>query len=293
MENGKSRFKKLPYGQSNFARLIEQNYAYVDKTRYIEFLENENNTYQFLLRPRRFGKSLFLSVLENYYDINKRDKFESLFGDLYIGKNKTAEQGIYAVLKFNFSGLDTENHDIFKKFFSKRVEDCATGFFEEYKHLFPNSERDIHYIRERQPGVDALSTVYAAARSAKVPVFIIVDEYDHFSNSLIAMGKSYKDEVSAGGLVRVFYESLKIGTESVVRRFFITGVSPMMLNDLTSGFNMTTDYSLFPKYNEMFGFTRKEVEWLMAETGVDKDLIKFDMETYYNGYMFSEYSALS
>ena len=282
-----TRPKKLPYGLSNFLSLIEQNYTYVDKTRYIELLENENNPYQFFLRPRRFGKSLFLSVLENYYNLNKKGNFESLFGGLYIGKNKTAEQGIYAVLKFNFSGLDTDSHDVFRKFFSKRVEDCVAGFLDEYKHIFPNSERDINYLRERQPGVDALSTAYAAARSAKVPVFIIIDEYDHFANSLIAMGKSYTDEVKAGGLVRVFYEGLKIGTESVVRRFFIAGVSPMMMNDLTSGFNMTTDYTLFPKYNEMFGFTKEEVEWIMTEAGIDRGLIKVDMEAYYNGYLFN------
>jgi hypothetical protein len=103
------------------------------------------------------------------------------------------------------------------------------------------------------------------------------------------MGKTYKDEVKAGGIVRTFYELLKAGTDSVVRRIFITGINPMMINDLTSGFNMATDYSLFPKYNEMFGFTSEEVEWLMRETGVDKNLIQVDMEAYYNGYMFSKY----
>jgi predicted nucleic acid-binding protein len=102
------------------------------------------------------------------------------------------------------------------------------------------------------------------------------------------MGKTYKDEVKAGGIVRTFYELLKAGTDSVVRRIFITGINPMMINDLTSGFNMATDYSLDAKYNEMFGFTEEEVDWLMQETGVDKNLVKVDMEAYYNGYMFNE-----
>jgi len=101
--------KKLPYGMSSFIELIESGYAYVDKTRFIELLENDANRSQLLLRPRRFGKSLFLSVLENYYDINRKDKFEALFGNLYIGKNPTKEQGTYAVMQFNFSGMDTEN----------------------------------------------------------------------------------------------------------------------------------------------------------------------------------------
>jgi hypothetical protein len=281
--------KKLPYGMSNFADMIESGYAYVDKTRYIELLENENNRYQFFIRPRRFGKSLFLSVLENYYDSSRKSKFTSIFGELYIGKHPTPEQGKYAVLKFNFSGLDTDSHEDFRKSFSIRVQESTKLFFGRYKDIFPNAEKEVQTIRENSPGINALDFVYTAAANANITVFAIIDEYDHFANNLIAMGKTYKDEVKAGGIVRSFYEQLKAGTDSVVKRIFITGISPMMLNDLTSGFNMATDYSLFPKYNEMFGFTREEVEWLMQETGVDKNLIKVDMEAYYNGYMFNEY----
>jgi len=278
--------KKLPYGQADFAAMIERNYAYVDKTLFVELLEDENNTYQFFLRPRRFGKSLFLSVLENYYDINKKGKFDTLFGNLYIGKKPTPEQGKYAVMRFDFSGLDTENHEVFKKSFSNKVQERVIDFLERYKNLFPNTER----VRESGLGISALDIAYTAARNSDVPIYVIIDEYDHFANKLTAMGKTYRDEVKAGGLVRAFYESLKSGTGSVIKRIFITGVSPMMMNDMTSGFNMATDYSLFPKYNEMFGFTREEVEWLMRETGVDENLIKVDMETYYNGYIFSKYS---
>ena len=132
--------KKLPYGQSNFADLIERNYAYVDKTRYVELLENENNTYQFFIRPRRFGKSLFLSVLENYYDLTRKNKFESIFGNLYIGKNPTPEQGKYAVMLFNFSGLDTDSHERFRESFSNRVQSATLAFLSRYKNHFPNVE---------------------------------------------------------------------------------------------------------------------------------------------------------
>jgi len=277
--------KKLPYGQSNFADLIERNYAYVDKTRYVELLENENNTYQFLIRPRRFGKSLFLSVLENYYDLSRKDKFETLFKELYIGKNPTPEQGKYAVIQFDFSGLNTDSHDEFKKSFSMRVQNVVIAFLNRYKAYFPNAEATVQNLNET--GIGAIDVAYNSAVDANIPIFAIIDEYDYFANNLIAMGKTYKDEVKAGGIVRSFYESLKAGTKSVVRRIFITGISPMMLNDLTSGFNMAIDLSLYPKYNEMFGFTKEEVEWLMKETGVDKNLIKVDMEAYYNGYMFN------
>jgi len=279
-------FKKLPYGQSNFADLIERNYAYVDKTRFIELLENENNTYQFFIRPRRFGKSLFLSALENYYDLNKKDKFESIFGNLYIGKHPTPEQGTYAVITFNFSGLNTANAEVFYASFLDRIEQCVFNFFEKYKNIFTNAADFQRLIVERKSGIGTLDFVYGAAVAADVKIFVIVDEYDHFANGLIAMGEMYKKEVGKSGIVRSFYEQLKVGTSSVVRRIFITGISPMMVNDLTSGFNMATDYSLFPKYNEMLGFTKEEVDRLMIETGVDKNLIKVDMEYYYNGYMF-------
>jgi hypothetical protein len=280
-------YKKLPYGQSNFADLIESGYAYVDKTRFIELLENENNRYQFFIRPRRFGKTLFLSALENYYGIGKSD---AIFKDLYIGKNPTPEKNMYAVLKFNFSGLDTDSHEKFKEFFSNRVQETVCLFLETYQNIFLTSTDLLLSLKNKNYGVGALDLVYRAANSAGLPIYVIIDEYDHFANNLIAMGKTYKDEVKAGGIVRTFYELLKAGTDSVVRRIFITGINPMMINDLTSGFNMSTDYSLFPKYNEMFGFTSEEVKWLMTETGVEANLIKVDMETYYNGYIFSEYT---
>jgi len=280
--------KKVPYGQSNFADMIESGYAYADKTRYIELLENENNRYQFFIRPRRFGKSLFLSILENYYDVNRKEKFESLFGEFYIGKNPTPEQGTYAILKFNFSGLNTDSHGEFKKSFLDRIQECVIAFLKSYVNIVPDVKKDIENITEKSFGLNALNVAYRTAADAGIPIFVIVDEYDHFANNLIALGKTYKDEVKAGGIVRSFYENLKAGTDSVVRRIFITGISPMMINDLTSGFNMATDYSLFPKYNEMFGLTKEEVEQIMQKMGVDKRLMKIDMEAYYNGYMFHE-----
>ena len=281
-------FKKLPYGNSNFADLIERNFVYVDKTRFVELLENENNGFQFFIRPRRFGKSLFLSTLEHYYDINAKDKFQTLFGDLYIGKNKTPEQGSYAILNFDFSGLDTDNHEAFRASFSSKVEQRVNMFFDKYKNIYPDFAKYSQMVDEQRPGIGALNFVYRATTDIGIKIFVIIDEYDHFANNLIAMGENYKKEVKSGGIVRSFYELLKEGTKSVVRRIFITGINPMMINDLTSGFNMATDYSLFPKYNEMLGFTKKEVEWTMQETGVDKSLIKIDMEYYYNGYMFNE-----
>jgi hypothetical protein len=281
-------FKKIPYGQSNFANIIKRNYAYVDKTRFIELLENENNTYQFFIRPRRFGKSLFLSILENYYDLNKKEGFEATFGNLYIGKHPTPEQGKYAVIKFDFSGLNTDSHESFVASFSNRVQETVSVFFSLYSDRFSNANAMVQKLDKEKYGTDSMNFIYGAAAKSNIPLFVIIDEYDHFANNIIAMGSAYKNETTKGGIVRAFYETLKTGTSTVVERIFITGISPMMLNDLTSGFNMSTDYSLLPKYNEMFGFTKEEVEYLMQETGVDENLINIDMEYYYNGYLFNE-----
>ncbi|MDR1676060.1 MAG: AAA family ATPase, partial [Tannerella sp.] len=135
--------------------------------------------------------------------------------------------------------------------------------------------------------------MFTTVKSIRRKLFVRVDEYDHFANDLIAMGKYmgeevYKTMVTANGLVRDFYETLKTGTSRVIDRIFITGISPVMLNDLTSGFNIADNLTLALQYNEMMGFTQEEVDALMIETGVDPDCINVDMELYYNGYLFNE-----
>ena len=285
-------FKRLPYGTSNFERLILENYAYVDKTRFVEILENEQNPYQFFIRPRKFGKSLFLSLLTNYYDIRRAEQFERLFGDLYIGKNPTPRKNSYAVIEFDFSGIDTSGEDEFKLTFSRRVQETVLSFISAYRSRFPEADTLIQRISEEKPGIGALYAVYGLTELVKTKLFVIIDEYDHFANDLIAMGSRMGDDVyrrmvRANGMVRDFYETLKIGTKSVLDRIFITGISLVMLDDLTSGFNNATNLSLQEQYNEMMGFTQEEVDALMKETGVDPARIDIDMSLYYNGYLFN------
>ena len=281
-------FKRLPSGESNFASLRMENYAYVDKTRYIEMLENEGNKRQFFIRPRKFGKSLFLSMLSNYYDMLGADRFQELFGDLYIGKNPTPLKNSYAVLEFNFSGLDTSDPESFKKSFSGKIQLLVQRFLNKYKSIFEQSDMLIGNIERNQSGIASLEVAYSAALAANVKIFVLIDEYDHFANDLIAMGVKdvYKKMIQANGIVRDFYETLKIGTSTVVDRIFITGISPVMFDDLTSGFNIAVNLTIEERYNNMMGFTREEVEWLMDETGVNRDFINVDMEWYYNGYLF-------
>ena len=283
-------FKRLPSGESNFASLRTEKYAYVDKTRYIEMLENESNKRQFFIRPRKFGKSLFFSMLSYYYDMLRADRFQELFGDLYIGKNPTPLKNSYAVMAFDFSGLDTSGKDEFKISFSQRVQETVLSFLAAYREILSESEDLRQRIMEEKQGIGALYAVYGILELSRIKLFVIIDEYDHFANDLIAMGVKdvYKKMVQANGVVRDFYETLKIGTKSVVDRIFITGISPVMIDDLTSGFNIAVNLTLEERYNNMMGFTHQEVDWLMNETGVNRDHINVDMEWYYNGYLFHE-----
>jgi hypothetical protein len=286
------KYKRLPYGNSDFKSIRMENYAYVDKTRYIELLEQENNKNQFFIRPRKFGKSLFFTTLSYYYDLNEAENFDRLFGDLYIGKHPTPERNSHAVMKFDFSGLDTSSEENFVASFSNKVQNTVRQFFRIYQDIFSETEYYLAQISEKNPGTETIDLAFDAADTDKVKLFFIIDEYDHFANDLIAMGNRlgkdfYKTVVAANGLVRDFYERIKTATKSsVVNRTFITGISPVMLDDLTSGYNIATILTLNPKYNEMMGFTQEEVEWLMKETGVDPKLINVDMERYYNGYLF-------
>jgi hypothetical protein len=291
MEPKKLPCGRIPYGISNFEDLITGGYAYVDKTRYIELLENEPNPYQIFIRPRKFGKSLLLTTLNAYYDVNNVDKFESLFGGLYIGSHPTPKRGQYAVLNFDFSGLDTHNEKNFINSFNESIQSALAQFLTIHRN-FPNAERILEEVLFKETGPNAVKKVFRFVIEADIGLFVIIDEYDHFANDLFAMGTKigndvYRKMVSANGVVRDFYEALKEGTKTVVKRIFITGISPVMINDLTSGFNIAINTTLFPHYNEMLGFTLDEVNTLAQDTGIAPQSIDIDIEKYYNGYLFS------
>jgi hypothetical protein len=215
-----------------------------------------------------------------------------LFGDLYIGKNPTPRKNSYAVMEFDFSGINTSNEEEFKMSFSRKVQETVLSFIAFYRELFPQADALIQKINEEKPGIAALDIVFGIAVEINVKLFFIIDEYDHFANDLIAMGTRMGDDiyrrmVRANGMVRDFYETLKIGTKSVLDRIFITGISPVMLDDLTSGFNIADNLTTKLRYNEMMGFTQEEVDALMTETGVKPAQIEIDMSAYYNGYLFN------
>ncbi|MDR2171642.1 MAG: AAA family ATPase, partial [Planctomycetaceae bacterium] len=180
--------KLLPYGNADFKRLRTQNCIYVDKTRFIELLESEsNNNSKIFIRPRRFGKSLFLSTLSYYYDINYKDEFDLLFGDLYIGQHPTQRRNSYAVMGFNFSGINTSSADDVKTSFFNNIRNTLCRFLGKYKNIFPdaidarNQINDLNY-----PALEALDWAFRIADEAGIKIFVIIDEYDHFANDLIA-----------------------------------------------------------------------------------------------------------
>ena len=277
--------KKLPYGISDYERIQENDYYYVDKTKYIEKLENLAEPYIIFLRPRKFGKTLFTSTLENYYDIKKVDKFDKLYKETYIGKNPTKLKNSYHILRFNFSGIDTTNQETTIKGFKNEVSSSIKVFVEKYGLDFY-----INYEDEAESILDNLIKAFSIQR-AEEKIYVIIDEYDHFANELLGFNTSqFKSLVSKNGKVRKWYEILKKGTESVVDRIFITGVAPITLDSLTSGFNICSDKTRDRNLNEMLGFTEEELIQIMESQNISKekqkDILPI-MKENYDGYKFS------
>ena len=277
--------KKLPYGISNYQELIEDEYYYVDKTMYIEKLENLAEKRIMFLRPRKFGKTLFTSTLENYYDTKKSDKFEKLFKNTYIGKNPTKLRNTYYILKFNFSGIDTTYNETAMRGFKEKTSIAIKGFVEKYGLNF--------YTNPDLTAEGLLSDLIEAFKTQKTgeKLYVIIDEYDHFANGLLGFNTNqFKNLVSKNGKIRKWYEILKEGTESVIDRIFITGVAPITLDSLTSGFNISSDKTQDLKFNEMIGFTKEELINMMNQLNIsdeEQKRILPIMKENYDGYKFS------
>jgi hypothetical protein len=281
---------KFPYGISNFEILSRDGYIFVDKTHFIEILEAEER-YSIFLRPRRFGKSLFISILEYYYDINQKHKFNEIFANYYIGKHPTPKANAYRILKFDFSGIDTQNEEITFKSFLNRIQKVIETFIQKYKLC--NDKATDEIISGSTPAM-IMNNFFEKYKLNfdNIPIFLLIDEYDHFTNEILIRDlKEFKRSVSQDGYIRKFYETLKIATQQgFIDRFFITGVSPITLDSLTSGFNIGKHLSLNPIYHDMMGFRLIEVQNLLNLTLVNNELIPpilLDLQKWYNGYKFS------
>ena len=277
--------RKLPNGISNYEKIIEENRIYVDKTMYIEKMEDLADSTIMFLRPRKFGKTLFTSTLECYYDKNRVDKFEKLFGKTYIGKNPTPNKNRYCILRFNFSGISTNTVEETMKGFREKVDLGINRFVADYEIEF--------YNNPEQSTEGILGSIFEAFRTQRrdEKIYVIIDEYDHFANELLGFRTDeFKGVVAKNGRIRKWYEILKKGTESVVDRIFITGVAPITLDSTTSGFNIARDITKNIKFNDMLGFSTEDVKYLMTEIDISEEkqeeLLPIIKENY-DGYIFS------
>ncbi len=260
-----SNYKPIPYGLANYKRIREQNYYYVDKTRYLPRLEDSGN-FLFLIRPRRFGKSSLLTVLECYYDLARTAEFEFLFKGTYIYDHPTPEKNTYLILKFNFSQVDPDM-DRIEQSFKEHADDCFFFFGETYRELL--GDDFFRMLDRKQSAHGKLAFLLRYVGSIGHKVYVLVDEYDNFTNTILATrGQTAYHELTQGaGFLRFFFSILKGAVEQVdsgIARMFITGVSPVTLDDVTSGFNIGKNISLDPAFNGLLGFTAADVQTILT-----------------------------
>ena len=283
--------KKIIYGESNFKKVkIDNNYIYIDKTPYIEKLENLNESFLIFLRPRRFGKSLFLSTLQYYYDENSAHEFDDIFQETYIKKSPTPLKNSFRILFFEFSGINVDEgiDKIYERFTFKTRISIAT-YFQNYNYAKEYTEK----LENINNPSSLMEYFFKVAKDDQI--YLLVDEYDQFANAILAYSmKDFLDIVGKGGFVRSFYEVLKTATLSgVIQKMFITGVTPITLDSLSSGFNIVSNISNRKEFNALAGFTQNEVNYSLGKTifarcsDVDKNELLEKIKRWYNGYLFN------
>ena len=285
--------KSLPIGMDSFEKVREGDYYYVDKTSFIPVIE-QSDRFFFFIRPRRFGKSLTLNMLQHYYDVRTRDKFDALFGDLYIGKHPTRDRNSYLVLYLNFSGISGELHN-YRQGLDAHCNTSFDYFCDIYAEYLPKGIKEV--LNEKAGAVEQLDYLYHQCELAGQQIYLFIDEYDHFTNAILSDAESihrYTEETHKEGYLRAFFNRVKAGTYSSIKRCFITGVSPVTMDDLTSGFNIGTNYSLTPKFNAMMGFTEDEVREMLTYYSTKApfhhtvdELIEL-MKPWYDNYCFAQ-----
>ena len=285
--------KRIPYGMQNFEDVIKEDCYYVDKTPFIEQIE-ESNKYFFFIRPRRFGKTLTLSMLENYYDINKKDKFDEIFGKLYIGQNPTPEHNTYLIIHLNFAEV-AAGLDDYKDGLDNHCSLVFNFFCDIYAHILPADTKE--GMEKLTDAVSQLRFLCQKCQEVGKKIYLFIDEYDNFTNMILAHEEHlvrYCNQTHGEGYLRQFFNTIKGAAGNTLGRVFVTGVSPVTMDDLTSGFNIGTNYSLSPDFNEMTGFTEEEVRKMLDYYGsilpfnhTTDELIKV-MKPWYDNYCFAE-----
>jgi Predicted AAA-ATPase/PD-(D/E)XK nuclease superfamily len=257
--------KRIPYALADYRRMREENAYYVDKTRFIPLIEAAPY-YLFCIRPRRFGKTLWLTLLDYYYDINEKENFDVLFGDTYIGQQPTADRNSYLTLTFNFANVDpdlTRLRDSFEQYGAVMIE----NFMQRYQTFFSAEEQQT--VAASETTDQKLRRVFAYSAYKRYKLYLFIDEYDNFANTILTQHgeHAYRELTHGSGFFRYFFNLLKgatTGRAGGLARLFITGVSPIVMDDVSSGFNIGTNITLDARFNEMLGFTEEEVRIMLA-----------------------------
>ena len=285
---------KFPYGIADFNAVITEDYFYCDRSDRIPSLERIGKHLLFI-RPRRFGKSLLLSMLHHYYDIAQKDRFETLFGNLAIGAKPTPFRNRYLILRWDFSWVDpTGTPDQIRRSLHDHINACIEHFCSRYREILKEPTPI-----EWENALVSIKHLLSAVQRTGHPLYLLIDEYDNFANEVLTMLRDQNDLYTAlvhqNGPLKTLFKGLKSATgEGLIERMFITGVSPVVLSDITSGFNIAENIYLRDAFHDLCGFTEPEVEKILksviGECGYDEaeaskalDL----MRTYYNGYRFS------
>ena len=282
--------KRVPYGVSNFKKIIKFNQYYVDKTMYIPMLEDQPD-YLIFIRPRRFGKSLFLSMLETYYDCNLKDQFKELFGELWIGSHPTPLQGEFQVLTLDFSqvGGDIEH---LEENFNSYCGFCFDSFMRRYKEYY--GEKVAEQVYAETQSHNKLAIIQKNAAEKGYPLYLIIDEYDNFTNTVLnELGEEvYHAMTHASGFYRDYFKKFKGSFDKI----FMMGVSPVTLDDVTSGFNIGWNISTKPKFDKMLGFSTEDVREMFTKyreaekipADSDVEAMIEEIKPWYDNYCFAE-----
>ncbi|MDM8518871.1 AAA family ATPase, partial [Anaerolineales bacterium HSG6] len=288
--------KQIPYGIANYVELVTDNCYFVDKTPYIEKLERVKNP--IYLRPRKFGKSLWCRILECYYNINQKDEFDYLFGETYIGQNPTQKRNSYFVLHLDFSTIDPtgtlaeieENFNVITNPYLETIVELAEQL----------SGKRIEFDTDKSTATN-LNILQRNIKRYNLPqLYIIIDEYDNFANQLVKANKDtlYRELMRDDSFFKTFFKTLKEGRKTgAIANVFITGVLPITMDDLASGFNIGTYITLDPDFEAMLGFTQDEVDNLLDQIYQDYQIdptsrneVGTVIKNHYDGYCFSNYS---
>jgi hypothetical protein len=281
--------KKIPYAVANYEKIVDGGYYFVDKTRFIHELEKYE--VPVFLRPRRFGKSLWCSILECYYDVNRKERFQTLFGGTDIGRKPTLSRNSQLVLRFDFSKIEVKSDLAFlERSFNSIGLKALQVFAANYRNI-----ADFTGAGDAPTVNDALKSVLTIVRGFNTPpLHIIVDEYDNFTNQLLTAHQDqlYQDLTTGESFLRTFYKVIKAGVgEGTVARCFITGVLPVTMDDLTSGFNIGQIITLKEPTLEMMGFTQAETDTYLDEIFADhgwpdekRRRVRDDLRIHYDGY---------